>query len=250
MALADEFIKYAYECFEKYGTDLEKLPEQMRLACLRGAASIAKQGRLEADRVASKEPFHVIGTYSNMTGEDHRTNSLGDIERERRPYMAAALEKVEKWHPGINKGFYFYGNVGSGKSRLLRGLCLKWAGKHHTCQFWPVGKLMSKFKEFDKGSDHMRAFRKSLLTADLLVIDDLGAEYTTEFVQTQLLHLIDERINLPGTLHVSSNIPPPDVEEFYGTRFFDRLKQMTKSMPIFDSSYRGNATQTEEFWYG
>lgn len=250
MAEADEFIKYAHECFIKYGTDPGKLPEQMRIACQRGAESLEKQNRLETDRITAQEPFHKIGTYSNMTGEDYRRNKLGDIERERRPYMLRAVELVEKWHPGIDQGFYLWGNVGSGKSRLLRGLCLKWSEKHRWCQFWPVGKLMVKFKEFDRGSEHLTAFRNSLLKADILVIDDLGSEYATEFVQTELLHLIDARTNLPGSLHISSNIPPNEVKDAYGIRFSDRLKQLTKPIAVKDESYRGTATDTEEFWHG
>jgi DNA replication protein DnaC len=213
----------------------------------RGEKSIEKINRKEAERIAGLIPFHIIGAYSNMTTHDFENNKLEDIDREKRPYMAKALDKVQSWTPEVKKGFFLYGEVGSGKSRLLRGFCLKWARNHKTCQFWPVHDLIRKFKEFDMGTAHQKAFRRQLTHCDILVIDDFGAENTTDFVQGELLSIIDERCNRAGSLHVTSNIGPTEIADQYGIRIFDRMRMMTRSMKLIDGSYRGQVKK-DDFW--
>jgi DNA replication protein DnaC len=229
----------------------DEKPQWFLDACERGRKSIERIEREEHEKTAQKVPFHMIGAYSNLKRHDFETSKLEDLSREKRPYLQAALKKVEKWSPKIRKGFYFYGNPGSGKTRLLKGLGLKWALKGVTVQFWPVTELIAAFKKFDLGSAQMDAIRKKIVEAQILILDDFGTEGTTEFVSGELLRIIDERSSrYPGSLHISSNMHPKMIGDEYGLRITDRLKDLVQSMELNDPSYRGKTREddTGKFW--
>jgi DNA replication protein DnaC len=231
----------------------EALTEPHRMimrASERGRKGIEEMDKRENERISRMVPYHMVGSYSNLKTHDFNTCQLSELTREHRPYLKKALEKVEAWDPdNEKKGFFFYGRPGSGKTRLLKGLGLKWALRGKTVQFHTLWGLMSAFKQFDLGSAHLEHFKRQLVQADLLVLDDFGTEGTTEFVDGELLRLIDERTGRPGTLHISSNISPTQVAGMYGERITDRLKQLVHSMEMNDSSYRPEVNKDNaDFW--
>lgn len=219
-------------------------------AAARGAASIDRVTKQEHLDISRRVPFHMIGTYSNLTPKDFESCRLADLDREHRPHLNKVLPKVHGFTPDIRKGFYFHGRPGSGKTRLLKGLCIKWALKGVSCQFWTVPGLIAVFKKFDLGSARLDFIRKQIIDAEILVLDDFGTEGTTEFVEGELLRLIDDRAGRDGSLHISSNIPPQELAENYSPRVLDRLKQLVVSVQLDDASIRGRASNkaTDDFW--
>lgn len=233
---------FTEEMISKYTEPEQKIIRRM----IRGAVSIDGKKKSAESAIAKNEPFHLVATYSNLTREDFKRCRLEDLQREHRPHTAEVMQWIPDWNPEtVTQGFFLYGDVGSGKTRILKGLGLKWARRHKTVQFWPVPALVRKFKEFDMGSEYQNAFRKKLVEADILIIDDLGAENTTEFVRTELLSVIDERTQRKGSLHVSANMAPGKIREIYGERMLDRLKHLTKSFLVDDPSFRG---KPDDFW--
>lgn len=235
---------FTEEMISKYPEAEQKIIRRQ----IKGAISIDDQKRRTEADIAKNEPFHLVATYSNLTltREDFKRCRLEDLQREHRPHTAEVMQWIPDWNPEtVTQGFFLYGGVGSGKTRILKGLGIKWAQKHKTVQFWPVPALMRKFKEFDMGSKYQNAFRKRLVDADILIIDDLGAENTTDFVRTELLSIIDDRTQRNGSLHISANMGPGEISRIYGDRMLDRLRQLTKSFLVNDPSFRG---KPDGFW--
>lgn len=73
-----------------------------------------------------------------------------------------------------------------------------------------------------------------ILTADLLLLDDIGADdVASSFIQGRLFRIIDERLHLPTI--ITSNLDLPSLEERIGGRLQSRLYQSTKIwLPISD----------------
>lgn len=71
-----------------------------------------------------------------------------------------------------------------------------------------------------------------MLDADLIVLDDLGAEKVTEFVAQELFTIINHRINRMLPMIVSTNLTPAEIEESYGQRIASRLLFGFEALPL------------------
>ena len=68
--------------------------------------------------------------------------------------------------------------------------------------------------------------------ADLLVIDDLGAEKPSEWTQERLYSVVDHRYANRLPLIVTGNLPPAKLAEQTGDRVASRLAQMCRVVPM------------------
>lgn len=71
--------------------------------------------------------------------------------------------------------------------------------------------------------DSLRAFTADLYGCDLLIIDDLGTEFTNAFVASQLFSCISERgLNRHSTI-ISTNLSLREMQSRYSDRVFSRI---------------------------
>ena len=66
-------------------------------------------------------------------------------------------------------------------------------------------------------------YETMLLECDLLVIDDLGAEFSTAFTNAALYNIINTRINMGLPTIISTNLDLMELEERYARRISSRL---------------------------
>ena len=61
------------------------------------------------------------------------------------------------------------------------------------------------------------------MDADLLILDDLGAEYNTPFNVSSVYNIINTRMNFGKPTIISSNLTSQELEERYTERVVSRL---------------------------
>ena len=76
---------------------------------------------------------------------------------------------------------------------------------------------------FEENRQKFEEMLEQLRTCDLLVIDDLGAERTTEFVVEQLVILLEERNYRNKPWIISSNLNINEIISAYSDRTADRI---------------------------
>jgi len=76
------------------------------------------------------------------------------------------------------------------------------------------------------------------LSCDLLVLDDLGAEKVTDWVQDVLFRIVDGRYRAVRPILVTTNLAPNDLPRTIGERITDRLLEITVPVEIKATSYR------------
>lgn len=81
----------------------------------------------------------------------------------------------------------------------------------------------------------------SMKHADVLILDDLGAEKPTEWTQAVLFEIIDYRYNSNLPIIITTNCLPEELKEKIGERSVDRLREMCKLVTINHSSFRKTA---------
>lgn len=138
--------------------------------------------------------------------------------------------------PVVDKGLLFYGGHGVGKTHLAVGI-LKQVIRERGARgyFFETRDLLRLVRDtYNRSVDERELdVLVPVLNANLLVLDDLGAEKTSEWVQETLGMIINTRYNakLPTiiTTNLDDDLPNTDPRSFVmqiGARSRSRLKEM------------------------
>jgi DNA replication protein DnaC len=161
--------------------------------------------------------------------------------------LLAARRKVQEfidtWNGGGTTGLLLMGGCGSGKTHLAVAVLLEIinSGKPGRLVF---SNFMDLVQEIHASFDSDQVPSKSellrpLLDADLLVLDELGAQKPTLFVQDVLYYIVNTRYNNELTTIFTTNYfdRPADAKEEtlesrVGARLRSRLSEMTEPIEL------------------
>lgn len=76
------------------------------------------------------------------------------------------------------------------------------------------------------------------MKCDLLILDDLGTEMTTAFVQSALYQIINGRLMEKRATIISTNLAPEDIGSRYGQAVLSRLEGEYEILPFFGEDIR------------
>lgn len=154
-------------------------------------------------------------------------------------YEAAAryIEEYPNW--GAD-GLLFWGSPGNGKTTLMASIANDLADKGHNVVFQNFPKLLRRirgtFNQGNKGSEQQ--IMKALLECDVLIIDEVGAEKLSEWVQEIFYSIIDGRYIEGRPTLLTTNLKPAELTERIGERTFDRLTEVAIMIENKGNSYR------------
>lgn len=132
---------------------------------------------------------------------------------------------------------FFHGPAGRGKTHLAIGSMLA-RGSLHKAKFFPVTKLFMTIRSnIKEGSEE--GFFKQVLSNDLVVLDDVGANKLTDWNLSLMDSLIDEWYRLRrGGLIITSNFGPKEISERISDRIASRICQMCEVYEIVGKDHR------------
>lgn len=144
------------------------------------------------------------------------------------------------------RGFWLMGNIGTGKSTLMRGLKLMCravrpsedAPCHPAWRIESAGQICRDYQQHGAGG--VQQYIDSLS----LCIDDLGTENTqtnhygtsVNVIADILLARYDRRAT--HLTHVTTNLTPDQLKNLYGPRVFDRVREMFNLVEMPGRSWR------------
>jgi DNA replication protein DnaC len=121
-----------------------------------------------------------------------------------------------------------FGPVGTGKTHLATGIMRNVLAMGKTAVFWNWSDYIHNVKQTFNNGDSRADFDglERAETADLLVLDDLGAARTTDFVDEELYWLVNRRYDLGKGIVVTSNLTPrmmrEEIEAGKASSYFER----------------------------
>ncbi|AQU79752.1 hypothetical protein AJGP001_10955 [Planococcus faecalis] len=158
---------------------------------------------------------------------------------------AENAEKIARYYADNFEEFglesiLLWGVPGNGKSHLAAAVHNQLRKKGKVVVFVSMPDLLKKIKNtFDKGNtDSEEQILKALNVCDLLIIDDIGAEKTSEWVQEILFLIIDNRYRRNKPIMATSNLEPKFLAEQIGKRSYDRIVEISQSIENKATSYR------------
>lgn len=164
-----------------------------------------------------------------MTFDAYATRGTGTAKA-----LAAAVEYATEPHGWL----YLHGPYGTGKTHLLAAIAWSLVDRGIGAFYVVVPDLLVKLQAtFNDGSDETFAERfKRIKDADVLLLDDLGAEKSTEWAMAQMFDLINSRYLSEKPLVVASNLTPAQIGGRVGSRLGDR--HLATYVSVGASDYR------------
>lgn len=163
-------------------------------------------------------------------------------------YMAAYTQSVSSIP--LNQGVYLYGNPGTGKSYLMKGICNYYAKNNKSVSFVQVPLLIQELKQFMTDNEYRQRVMNHLRYSDVLVLDDIGAESITQWTRDEiLLPVLDERMNKQMKTYFTSNYSMEELEQQYrlankpnntiaSLRILERIRTLSKPVELSGKSRR------------
>ncbi len=167
-----------------------------------------------------------------------------------KPYVSAAAtraaEKVEQYLNGWEenredgRGLYLCGGVGTGKTHLavavMNDLMTR---KRVPSLFVTVPELLDNMRgTYNDPSRNLDEWRETVNNADFLVLDDLGSERPSAWVQERLFVIVNYRYREQLPTVFTSNVGPKDLAAQLGERTASRIIAMCDWISLEGEDYR------------
>lgn len=161
--------------------------------------------------------------------ENFNTLSINEYTDSEYEIMKPIIDKCKAYSEGFDENtenLLFLGKPGVGKTFLSNCIAKELLDKGNSVIYFTSVQLFDTLSRvafsYDYSDDSM-AVKEDLYTCDLLIIDDLGTESVTKFVEAQLFNIINERIIRDKATIISTNLALADITEFYSERILSRL---------------------------
>lgn len=141
-----------------------------------------------------------------------------------RENMTNILESVMSYMRNFKESetnLLFYGSPGTGKTFLSSCIAKELLDKGNLVIYRTSDGLIQNLKEI-KFNDNFELL-DLLMNCDLLIIDDLGTELTTEFSKVELFNFLNSKLLRKKKLLVSTNLTIEDIKKKYDERIYSRL---------------------------
>lgn len=137
--------------------------------------------------------------------------------------VRACLEFVEDF-PGEGRNLLLYGDTGVGKTFLTHCVAKELLDKTFSVIYFTASQLFDIFakKQFDKDEKAALDY-EHIYDCDLLIIDDLGTEFSNGFTTSQLFVCLNERLLRKKSTIISTNLSLDDLNTLYSERVFSRI---------------------------
>ncbi len=213
-------------------------PEDIARPCECRAPRLARR---RARGVASAIPARYRGVsfdrppVSDMASDQTKAPVLSAV----RAYSDAIDENLDE---GL--GLWLMGDVGTGKTTLAMLVSKAVAEAGRTVAIYSLPRLLARIRrtyDAETGEDSYLEFFERLTSVDLLHIDDLGAEKSSDWVLEQLYAIVDDRYESKRSMLVTTNLDQASLEEQIGSRTVSRLVEICGDpLPLFgeDQRYR------------
>lgn len=138
------------------------------------------------------------------------------------------------------QNLFFYGSVGVGKTYLSTCIAREIMEREYSVVYFSAPQLFNTLAQtkFDKSDVDSRNMTEYIYNCDLLIIDDLGSEYTNAFITAQFFTCINERLIHRKSTIISTNLSLEAIADLYTERSFSRITSNYALLKIIGDDIR------------
>jgi len=176
--------------------------------------------------------------YSGEVWQEYGCSPLDNMK-----LVRAICEDYAKTFPRCQGNLLFTGAPGLGKTFLSaciarevsnRGFSVVYDTAAHVFQQFESGKF-GRENPFEEDPD--REINR-YLNCDLLIMDDVGTEMLTSFVQSAFYRIVNDRLISERKTILSTNLPPEEIGRRYGESVLSRLQGEYQMLRFFGDDIR------------
>lgn len=136
----------------------------------------------------------------------------------------------------------FYGKAGTGKTFLINCIAKELMDTFHSVLYLSASQFFNLTADNVLNKDSSSVYKNvdldDLKNCDLLIIDDLGTEFTTAFSETYLFEVLNERLIHQKSTIISTNLTLEEMQKRYDDRVFSRAMGYYSTFKIFGDDIR------------
>ena len=118
----------------------------------------------------------------------------------------------------------FSGHTGTGKTFMANCVMSELLDRGKEVLFMPANALFKPFAVYENEErETMNDLRDMIYSCDLLIIDDLGAEFSTQLTVSSLYNIVNCRGLEDKPTVISTNLNPEAIKDTYSDRIASRI---------------------------
>ena len=163
-------------------------------------------------------------THLNLSSFD--TFSLSYYKDEAYGMMVKILNYTQDYAYNFTTGspnVFLFGDTGLGKTHLSLAIANEVIKKGYTVIYDSAVNILQTIQKEQYSYEHSADMIKSVNDVDLLILDDLGTEYQTQFFTSTVYNIINPRLNRSLPTIISTNLDYYDLSERYNDRVASRI---------------------------
>lgn len=190
-----------------------------------------------SDELNLTSPLHLshFDEFDITLYDDNEQTKLGATARKiMTKNLSFCKEYAENFHLPY-KSVLIRGKTGLGKTHLSLSIASSVLEKGYSVIYCSAPDIFRRIER-----EHFGIVQSDtdtldmLIKTDLLVLDDLGAEFESKFYSSVLYNIINDRLNYSLPIIINTNLELSEIETRYGERISSRIATMDK--PIFVGS--------------
>jgi DNA replication protein DnaC len=159
---------------------------------------------------------------------------------------APQVQLVKRFVRGLDanldagRGLWFYGGVGTGKTTLAMLVSRAALDAGRSVAIYSLPRLLAEIRatfETDAEGSYV-GFLDRLTAVDLLHVDDVGAERTSDWVLEQLYSIVNARYEDERSVIITTNLERDELAEQIRERTVSRLEEMCTLVPLYGEDAR------------
>ena len=139
------------------------------------------------------------------------------------------------------RNLLLFGTPGLGKTFLSASIARVVSEDGFSVVYDTASHIFSQFEEVKFSYDSPEKADKEVnryLNCDLLIVDDLGTEMTTSFVQSMLYQIVNSRLLTGKCTVINTNLEPEEIGRRYSPQVLSRLEGEYELLPFVGEDIR------------
>lgn len=219
--MGEDGLMHCAVCGDKVEKIISIFGKERKVGCIcrcRVAERKAENERMQAQerqrqrRICFTETNMIDWTFEN---DDRRNAKISDA-------MMRYAENFADFRKD-GRGLLLYGSVGTGKTYYAACIANRLIDKGYTVHMTNFSRLINQIQGTFEGKNQIV---DSLNRYSLLIIDDLGAERTSEYMQEQVFNIVDSRYRSGLPMIVTTNLTGEELKnpkDIGFSRIYDRI---------------------------
>ena len=137
------------------------------------------------------------------------------------------------------------GNTGLGKTHLSLSIANEVLSKGYSVIYDSIINILHKIENEHFGRDKTNDTLSLINETELLILDDLGTEYSSSFYVSTIYNIINTRLNASKSTIISTNLSLAEIGDRYDERIVSRITTMYNCMTFAGNDVRYQKKQRE-----